>query len=286
MYYVAKTNELKVVFPDDEATFIPLSTLEPARLTVLPRQFDDYEFADDENAATIWYIVQPSGDLYILEPAVRKLWSFARGTWIRSSDSGDAYLAIVPGPKGRGMGDAVTIWSGKATGDPPMQLGAMRACEPGDDRGEDAQVTDDGRVAVVKRCGAMSVFAGGGVREIENAERVSLFRLSADGRWLALGRAGAIELVDLDTGATRTLAGAATIAAVGFSPNVKWVYSVGGEQGTRVWSVVGARNDRVIGKLGDTADRATSTTIRGCGRWRSRPMGARACSRVSTVPRS
>ena len=252
MYFVPRTNELKVVFPDDEATFVPLSTLDPARLTVLPKQFDHYEFLDDENTATIWYIVQPTGELFLLDPEIRKLWAFARGTWIRSSDSGEAYLAIVPGPKGRGMGDGVTIWSGKVTGEPPVQLGAMRACAPGDDRAEDAVVTDDGRVAVVKRCGSMVVFTGGGAREIEDAERIDVFWIAPDRRSLVIGRSGAIELMDLASSASRWLAGASTIANAGFSPSSRWVYSVGEEQGIRVWSS-SRSTDHTIGKLGESA---------------------------------
>jgi WD40 repeat protein len=250
-YFLPATNELKVVFPDDEATLIPALTMDPATLTILPKRFDNYTYTDDVNDARIWFIVQPSGELFLVEPpAARKLWAFAPGTWVRSSADGRAYAAIVPGPKGRGMGDGVSVWLALVGAD-PVQVGSMRACLPGDDRDEVAEISADARVAVVKRCGAMAVFTRGHEpREITSAERVGVFHLSRDGRWLVVSRSGAVELLDLVSGATRELAGGSTVALADVSPDHAWVFSSGGDHGTRVWPLA---TDSAVGILGELA---------------------------------
>ena len=149
----------------------------------------------------------------------------------------------------------MTVWLGRGDGGEPVQVGAMRACEPGDDRDELAEVSDDANTALIRRCGTMVVFARGAEpREIDDAEHITTFDLSHDGRWLALGRSGALELDDLTTGATRELAGGATVTLGDLRG--AWAATAGGAQGTRVWHL-----DR---DPGHHRDRRADRTRRGC----------------------
>ena len=245
-YFVPATNQLKVTFLDDEATLIAADTLAAAVPIELPDGFRGNTYDDDENNAHAWFIVQPDGRLYYYDGSPHLLATFVPHTWVRSSEAATAYAAMVPGPKGRG--DRITVWVGQATAGEPAEVGAMRACAPGDDRDELAEISDDGRVTVIKRCGTMVVFvAGAEPREIDGAEHIGTFGLSRDGRWLALGRSGGLELVDLVTGASRDLAGGATVTLGEIGDG--WIATAGGAQGTRVWPLAASTSTGKLGEL-------------------------------------
>lgn len=263
LYFVAGANELKTVFPDEEAQFVPLGTLAPPRSPSLPREVADSVFDCDENNTAIVYAVDNDGGLFVFDGGVRKLGALGRDAWIHSSPGGAAYVAVVPGGQARAMGDRVAIWAGLASGEPPRQLGELPACAPRDDLRIRAGITDDARVAVVERCGALTAFGHGAPREIADASRVGAFSLSADGRRLLLQRTDALEIVALDAGAIHRFTDAAAITSAGFAPSQSWVQSIDEDQGVRVWPLA----DRArLGKLGDGVTPARITLVDDRGR--------------------
>lgn len=223
LFFTNDPSVLKVAFIDRDAMYAPASAHS------IP---NDEVFTEDENDASAIYALSAAGELSILDPAPRRLWTFAPETWVRSSDDGAAYAAISPGPDG-----VRTVWTGTAAGAPPVEVGTTRACAVGEDREQSSEVANDASVVVLKRCGVLLVY---NVRDrqpiaIENPDQVGAFELSPDARWLALGRSSATELLDLQTGLSRRLAGASTISKLRFSSDSRWLASVGPEQGVRVW---------------------------------------------------
>jgi hypothetical protein len=275
MFVPRGTGDIKVTFIDDDAIYMSARAQGAPYHRVVPKVVDESEIADDENNAVELYAVATNGELWLDDGSPRLLWRFAPRTWVRSSDDGKTYLAVEPT-----TAQTVTIWIGSATGGPPERLATTRMCAAGESREEIAELADDRSVVAIQRCGVLAAYAVAEKRSIAigNPERVSTFALSPDARWLALGRSDAVELVDLQTGDVRRLAGGSAIA---FSRSGDW-YATFGEQGIRVWPrehVVPAASTP-LGAVGDpatptrlyVADRDGDLAVRqhfGCSSWRS-----------------
>jgi len=254
MWSVPGTDELKLTFSADEAELVSATVpggwrhqdLDAAALHAAT-------FDDDENTATIVFAVAADGTLTALAPKAppRRLWKFAPRTWVRSSDDGRTYAAIEPTDD-----TTMTLWIGTADGGPPTAFATTRACAPGEDREESGEVSNDGRFAAIQRCGVMLLYDVEARRAIalRDPERVGEFLWSPDQRWLSLGRGDAVDLVDLESGEVRRLAGGSRIA---FSRSGDW-YATFGADGIRLWP-----RDRVVlppGGLLGTRERIANPT--------------------------
>jgi WD40 repeat protein len=223
--YLAPDGGIKLTFATDDAVWIG----EP--MTKLP----EFSHADDETEARKMFGVTETGELDLVDGTPHKVWQFTPGTWVRSSIDGSHYMVLAPHPD-----RSASVWFGTPPS-PPVEVATARACAGGEDRDVRAELTDDGRIAAVWRCGVLAVYDGVARRTIPiaDSERVTHFVLSPDGRWLAVGHGDGFDLIELATGGSRRLDVVSTISILGFSRDSRWLFGVGIEQGIRVWSVEG-----------------------------------------------
>lgn len=229
LHVVPDAGSLKVTFAQDDATLVPLGAGPPVTVGF----DDDYLYVDDETDARARYAVRANGELFVLDPDTRRLWKFAPRTRVRSAGDGQSYLAIEP------AGRDVVLWLGAADGRPPIELARARTCGPGDNQEMLAEISPGGHAVVLLRCGEISAFDARARRPIpiESPDRVTAFRLSPNGRWLALGRSDGLDLIAIDTMIVRRYASASPVTRAGFSADERWMFTHSGEHGVRVWAI-------------------------------------------------
>lgn len=221
--YVAQNGATKVSFAENGAAWIG----EPAA-----RYDDDYAIVDTASDSRIVYALTNSGELRVGTTTLEKRWTFPAKTWLQSSTDGSHYLAMTPGPTGD-----VGIWIGTANG-APVRIASSRACADAEEAAQWGDVTNDGKIAFVVRCGALTIYdvKAQTAIPVPDPRRISFTALSVDGRWFAASHGDGLELIELATGAWRRVEAGRSVSQLGFSRDGQWLFATGGDT-VRVWNL-------------------------------------------------